>query len=86
MTILGEYLKELRGSLSFGDVQKDTGISSSLLHRYENGSVVPSPEKLEILASFYEKPYKELRLKYYQDIFSDPREREVAREYFNLTP
>jgi transcriptional regulator with XRE-family HTH domain len=84
MTILGDYLKELRGSLSFGDVQKETGISSSLLHRYERGTVVPSPEKLEILANFYEKSYKDLRLKHYQDIFSDPREREVAREYFTL--
>ncbi len=82
MSKLGDYLKELRGTLSYGDVQKGTRISSGLIHRYEHGDRVPTPATLRKLAEFYEVSYADLRLKFYEDMFSDAEEREIARQFF----
>ena len=34
-------------------VQKETGISQSMLSKYENGDLLPTTENLMILAQFY---------------------------------
>lgn len=86
MSKLGSYLKELRGTLSYKDVYRETGISTGLLHAYETGQKLPSTTRLLALADYYETTYEELRLKYYEDIFSDPRERAIARRFFQENP
>lgn len=71
MTLLGAYLKELRGTLSTGDVERETGIPRATLSRYERGENIPSPAKLKQLAEFYECPYSDLRIYFYDDLISE---------------
>lgn len=78
MTSLGEKLRELRGDLSLYEVEKGTGISRKELSRYEQGEYAPSPPKIEKLAELYKVSYDDLRVLYYDDFFSDPRERAIA--------
>lgn len=55
MKILGTRLKELRikKGMSLEDVQKETGITKSLLSRYERGVVIPGLVALITLSRYY---------------------------------
>lgn len=77
MSHLGAKLRELRGTHSLLDVERGTGISRIEISRYEQGKYSPSPPNLEKLAHFYELSYQELRLLYYEDLFQDPKERDI---------
>lgn len=83
MTRLGDFLKELRGSLSTVDVEREIGIPRITISRYERGENVPSPEKLKQLAALYEYPYEKLRLLYYDDLLSNPEDLAIIREWAN---
>jgi transcriptional regulator with XRE-family HTH domain len=83
MGLLGAKLRELRGSLSLYEVSKATGIPSADIGRYESENYHPTPRTLKKLAEFYEVPYKELRILYYEDEFSDHQERAIIFEWAN---
>lgn len=78
---LGQKLKELRGSLSTYEIEKESGISSAELSRYENGKHLPTPRKLQQLADYYGVKYEELRELWYDDHFSDPKERAIVLKW-----
>lgn len=53
-------IRKLRG-YSLRDVEEATGISNAYLSQLERGDAKkPSPDKLQLLADFYEVPYTEL--------------------------
>jgi transcriptional regulator with XRE-family HTH domain len=81
MGLLGERLKELRGTRALYDVEKATGITRIEVSRYEKGSYYPSPKNLSKLAEFFGVTYDELRILYYDDFFSDPKERELVLQW-----
>lgn len=81
MTRLGDYLKELRGSLSTVDVEREIGIRRITLSRYERGENVPSPEKLRELAAFYECSYEKLRALYYEDLLGAPEDENIIKNW-----
>jgi transcriptional regulator with XRE-family HTH domain len=78
MSRLGEKLRELRGKHSLLEVERGTGISRIEVSRYEQGKYSPSPKNLEKLALYYELPYGDLRILYYDDLLKDTREREIV--------
>jgi transcriptional regulator with XRE-family HTH domain len=78
---LGQRLKELRGPLSLVSVERGTGIARIDLSRYEQGRYYPSPDRLKRIAEFYEVPYKDLRMLYYEDFYKDPEELQIIIEW-----
>ena len=81
MTLLGAFLKELRGTLSTLDVERETGIPRITISRYERGENTPSIEKLKQLSEFYECPYEKLRLLFYEDLLSNPEDTEILKKW-----
>lgn len=80
--LLGDKLKELRGTRSLYEVGKACKLIPNDVSRYEKGKRVPTPEVLERLANYYGITYKELRKLYYSDILAnDEREKEVIVEW-----
>lgn len=58
---VGEYLRNLRGEKSLGQVEMLTGITKSYLSKVERGQRgVPSPKVLLKLSEVYETDYNEL--------------------------
>lgn len=76
MSVLGNRLRELRGSSSLYDIQKGTGISRTQIMLYERGEQFPSAQSLKKLALFFDIPYEALRSEYYEDLYADPIERD----------
>lgn len=85
VTLLGEKLKTLRGSLSLFDVEKGTGISRATIRDYERSKYPPPPESLKKLAEYYEIPYVELRTLYFEDAYSDPEDIDAMRRCVERT-
>ncbi len=82
MTLLGQRLKELRGSLSLMDIAREVGLSDVQILNYEKGSRNPKKETLKSLAALYDVSYKELRKLHYADLFSkDPEEASIVLEW-----
>lgn len=81
MSQLGAKLRELRGTHSLLDAERGTGISRIEISRYEQGKYAPSPPNLEKLAAFYSLSYPELRTLYYEDLFQDPKERQIILQW-----
>lgn len=85
MSHLGAKLKELRGNLSFYEVGKACGIAPVDVSRYEEGKHLPTAKRLKALAEYYEIPYSDLRILYYEDFFSEPEERSIVIEWVKRT-
>lgn len=78
---LQERLKELRGTLSYFDVEKGTGINRGQLRQYEIGELQPTPMMLRKLAEYYDISYEELRFLWLEDFFSEPEERAIVLKW-----
>lgn len=74
MSQLAKKLRQLRGNLSLHEVGKGSGVASADLGRYESGHYYPTKSSLKKLAEYYEIPYEDLRLLYYEDIYADDGE------------
>lgn len=67
MNNLGNYLRELRGSLSMREAAKRIGISHTYLDKIEKGRdprsgkpIKPTPETLRMISKAYNCDYEEL--------------------------
>jgi transcriptional regulator with XRE-family HTH domain len=81
VSLLGNKLKELRGDRSLRDVEREIGMDRSDLSKYERGRFVPSSERLQKLADYYDHPYRELRKLYFIDLFTEPEDHELILEW-----
>lgn len=70
MTIIGNYLRELRGTKSLREVERGSGVSNTYLATIEDGrdprsdnEIKPSPDILRKLANYYKCSYIELMIK-----------------------
>lgn len=78
MGILGDRLRELRGDRSLYQVGKATGIDRSHIKQFEEGSSLPTPHKLEALSNYYDVSYEELKFLYFDEVYTDPKERALV--------
>lgn len=81
MSHLSERLRGLRGERSLLDIEKGTGITRVQIMRFEKCIRVPNPKNLRQLAEFFQTTYAELRQLYYDDLFSDPEERQIVLDW-----
>lgn len=54
---LGEYLRNIRGDKTLGQIAAISGINKGYLSKIENGERNPKPEKLEELSHAYTADY-----------------------------
>lgn len=80
---LGSRLRELRGEESLYKVGKQAGVPRNNLLRYEEGHHLPTEAVLHKLAQYYDVPYAELRVLYYDDWLQrqQPEEKAIVIEW-----
>lgn len=81
MSRLGERLRQLRGTQTLGDIERALDIARIVVSRYERGQRVPEAYMLKKLALHYGVSYKELRKLHFEDLYTDPEEREIILEW-----
>jgi transcriptional regulator with XRE-family HTH domain len=67
ITVIGDFLRELRGKRSLRDIQEVSGVSYTYLRNIEKGvdprsgnEILPTPDTLRKLSKAYNYPYLEL--------------------------
>lgn len=80
---MGDRLRALRGDLSLRDVEREIGIARADISRYEKGVIAPTPQRLQKLAAYYELPYKELRMLYFDDLYAGTDDLKILIEWAN---
>jgi len=73
-----EKLKELRGKRSLYQVEQESGISRSLIRRYENGEHVPEDSMVKRIAEYFEVDFQVLRKLQFEDAFPEGSEERLA--------
>jgi len=68
---LAKKLIDLRGSKTLYQLANDCGIPRSMLHRFESGTRLPTPDYLLKLSSAYEVELFELKKAYFEDVFPE---------------
>lgn len=91
MNELGDFLKKLRGDLTYREASERSGVSHAYIRYLEIGKrpgtntpIHPSPEMLKGLAKAYNYSYKELMKKagyaYEEEIVSEENNKDITNE------
>jgi transcriptional regulator with XRE-family HTH domain len=81
---LSRKLKELRGKRSLYQVEQESGISRSLIRRYEAGEHTPEDAMLKRIAGYYEVGFRILRKLQLEDEFpSGSEKRQILLEWID---
>lgn len=77
---LAERLRQLRGTRTLYQVEQESGISRSLIRRYENGTHIPEEQMLRRIAEYYEFEFPALRKLHFAALF--PEGSEIRKTLF----
>jgi transcriptional regulator with XRE-family HTH domain len=76
-----QKLKECRGKHSLYEIEKQSGISRSLLRRYESGVHVPEMPMMQRLSDFYKMPLAELQFAAFEDLYPEGIQRNLLFQW-----